>query len=83
MRYYAFNGLAGCVTQRKCRETGTLVGLYHSDQSGMESDPELPWTTVCEKHNTLVSHTTLALAKMTLSHPTAFCDECRAAFPFA
>lgn len=75
--YYHFNDLAGCVVQSKSRETGTLVGLYHSLQSGMESDPELPWTTVCEEHNTLVSHPSLQTAKNSLPFPTSWCDDCR------
>lgn len=74
---YAFNGLAGCVIQRRSRETGTLVGLYHSLQSGMESDPELPWSTVCEDHSSIVSHPTLRDAKHFLGYPTQWCDDCR------
>lgn len=79
VREYGFNGLAGCVEQRRSRKTGTLVGLYHGLQSGIEADPELPWVTVCEEHSTLVCHETLALARMTLPDPASFCDECREA----
>lgn len=54
-RQYDFNGLAGCVEQRKSRETGLLVGLYHAEQAGM--DPAAgAWATVCEAHGHLVSH---------------------------
>jgi hypothetical protein len=76
VKEYRFNGLAGCVTQWTCRATGTLVGLYHSMQAEMESDPELPWSTVCEVHGTLVSHTNLRNARFTRD-PTDFCDDCR------
>ena len=76
---YAFNDLAGCVVQRISRKTKTLVGLYSSEQSGMEIDPEWPWSTVCEEHNTLVSHGSLAAARATLPDPTNWCDECREA----
>lgn len=76
---YTFNNLAGCVVQRISRITKTLVGLYSSEQSGMESDPELPWSTVCEVHHTLVSHETLAAARATLPDPTNWCDDCREA----
>ena len=73
---YAFNGLAGCVSQWRCRATGTRAGLYQSVQGGMECDPELPWTTVCEEHNTLVSHGTLAQARR-CRDPREWCDDCR------
>lgn len=76
-KQYAFNDLAGCVVQRVSRKTRTLVGLYASMQAEMESDPELPWSTVCEPHHTLVSHETLAAAMATLPDPTNWCDECR------
>ena len=77
MKQYTFKGLAGCVVQRVSRKTKTLVGLYHSEQAGMESDPDLPWTTTCEKHSTLVCHETLALARSSVPDPTLWCDDCR------
>lgn len=40
---YAHNGLAGCVQQRRARQTRTLVGVYHGEQAGMEPDSESPW----------------------------------------
>ena len=46
VKEYHHNGLAGCVQQRKARATGTLVGVYHGEQSGMECDPDYPWITV-------------------------------------
>lgn len=76
---YCFNNLAGCVAQWRSRETGTLVGLYHSLQAGMDSDPECRWSVVCEEHCTLVGHATLADARRTRS-PLAFCDDCRAGY---
>lgn len=79
VKEYNFNGLAGCVAQRVSRETGTLVGLYHGEQSGMEADPELPWVTVCEIHHNLVGHASLANAREHLGFPTNWCEECRVA----
>lgn len=73
---YNHNNLAGCVAQWKSRETGTLVGLYHGVQSGMESDPDTVWCVVCEVHGTLVGHPTLTEARRTRS-PKEFCDDCR------
>lgn len=76
---YNFNGLSGCVSQAKSRITGMLVGIYHGEQSGMESDQDTPWQTVCEQHNTLVGHASLKLAREHAPDPTGWCEECRAA----
>lgn len=74
-REYAFNNLAGCVVQRKSRETGLLVGLYNAEQAGM--DPEAgPWVTVCEEHGQLVNHSTLKLAMWHLADPKGWCEVC-------
>lgn len=67
----------GCLQLRRSRATGTLVGLYRSAEGDMEVDPELPYTTVCEDHSTLVSHRTLADARANLGHPEGWCDACR------
>lgn len=79
-RQYDFNGLAGCVEQRRSRETGLLVGLYHAEQAGM--DPEAgAWVTVCEVHGQLVNHETLALARSHLANPTGWCEVCNGTEP--
>ena len=67
---------AGCLIYRKARSTGTYVGLYRSAEAGMEDDPELPWSTVCEEHHTLVCHPTRKLAESHLSNPEGWCEEC-------
>lgn len=77
-KVYNFKGLAGCVTQRKARQTSTLVGIYKSAPAGMESDPELPWATVCEVHSTLVCHSSLKNAMYAASQPRDWCEFCRA-----
>lgn len=79
VKTYAYNGLEGCVVQRVARKTGTLVGVYHGLQSGIERDPETPWVTVCEAHGSCVCHGTLALAMSWLPDPTGWCDDCREA----
>jgi hypothetical protein len=76
-KQYGFNGIEGCVVQRKARETGTLVGVYHGFQSGMESDPETPWVTVCEVHGSIVGHSSLRLAMGWAADPEQWCEECR------
>jgi hypothetical protein len=77
-KIYDFDGYAGCVTLRRSRATGTLVGVYHAVQAGMEDDPETPWMAVCEEHSTLVGLHTLAAA-MASTDPREWCDDCRAA----
>ncbi len=76
LKEYAFNGLAGCVEQKKARQTGTLVGVYHGEQAGMEADPEAPWLTVCEAHSTMVSNRTVALARASAATPAEWCEHC-------
>lgn len=68
----------GCIELRTTRK-GTQVGLYRSREAGMESDPEYPYSTVCEAHNTLVCHSTRKAAEQSLPHPEMWCDECREA----
>lgn len=78
MKTYNFKGLDGCVTQRQARQTKTLVGVYQSQQAGMESDPDLPWATVCEVHHMLVCHSSLKKAMLSASQPKDWCEFCRA-----
>jgi len=77
---YSYNGLAGCVTQQRNRCTKRLVGLYHSYQAGIESDPTLPWSTVCEEHGNVVCHANLANAKAAMSYPD-WCEDCQPDLP--
>lgn len=81
MKIYGYNDLAGCVQQRRARSTGTMVGVYHGDQSGIESDPTDPWVTVCEAHHNLMCHPTLALAKLHAAEPRAWCEDCNVSGP--
>jgi hypothetical protein len=71
---------AGMRILRRARSTGTLVGLYHAAEAGIDNDPENPWVTVCEEHNTFVSHQTRKHAEGFLSHPYEWCELCRQAF---
>jgi hypothetical protein len=76
-REYSDGGYIGRVSIAKAKTTGTLVGVYASDQAGMERDPEYPWSTVCEPHGSIVCHGTLALARQSAPDPTGWCDDCR------
>jgi len=74
-RVYATDGFVGLVESRRCRATGLEVGLYAAEQAGIESDPEVPWATVCEEHGSVVCHPTLALARSHMARPE-WCEEC-------
>jgi hypothetical protein len=76
-KQYTANGLAGCVEQRTNRLTGFKVGVYQAAQAGMESDPATPWATVCEEHNSICVHGTLALARSHAGDPPGWCEDCR------
>lgn len=75
---YGLHGFSGLVQKTRARSTGVDVGLYASEQAGMESDPEWPWSTVCEAHHAIVCHATLALARRSVPWPEGWCEECRA-----
>jgi len=68
---------AGCVTLRRAYSTGTIVGLYRSLDAGLESDPEYPWSTICEEHGGVSHQATLALATESLRHPEKWCPDCQ------
>jgi hypothetical protein len=76
-RSYNFNGLAGCVQQRKARSTGTLVGVYDAVAQGIET--EYPWVCVCEAHGNCVCFDSLRLAKFQAVCPEGWCEDCREA----
>ncbi|HUN92555.1 MAG TPA: hypothetical protein VMU33_10885 [Burkholderiaceae bacterium] len=77
VKSYAFNGVPGCVTQRRSRDTGTLIGLYHAAQASMSTEAGA-WATVCEDHGTVVNHARLADARAWMAEPSIWCEACRA-----
>lgn len=75
---YSFNDFAGCVSIKRSRQTGTLVGVYNAEQAGLDNDDgRAPWSTVCEKHGTIICHSTLSLAKGHAADPKGWCEDCR------
>jgi hypothetical protein len=75
--WYNYNGLCGCVQQRTCQASGTLISVFNNDQAELtDEDPEYPWVTVCEDHGSLCVHPTLALAKSHAAWPE-WCEECQ------
>jgi hypothetical protein len=69
---------AGLVVTRRARQTGKLVSVYDSAIAGFESDPDLPWATLCEEHSSLVCHQTKELALFWISSPLTWCELCQA-----
>lgn len=74
-----FQGLRGCVTQRRSRATGHLYGLYNAEQARMDTAAGA-WATVCEDHDTICNHDTLALARYHLPSGD-WCERCMAERP--
>ena len=72
---YSHDGLAGCVTRRRSRVSGDIVGLYHAEQAGLDAT-DGPWATVCEKHGTVCNHRTMRLALSHLSN-VGWCEACQ------
>jgi hypothetical protein len=69
---------AGLRQWRKCRSTGTMVGVYDGLAADMDTEAGR-WQTVCEAHCTICSHDTLALALDHAAAPEGWCEECAAA----
>lgn len=67
---------AGRVELRRARSTGTMVGLYRNAESGMESDPETPWSVVCEEHGCLVCVATREIGRASMNCPDDWCPQC-------
>lgn len=63
----------GRILERRARETGNVVSLYYRT---FESDPEIPWETVCHTHGTIVCHETRRLAESWMVEPTMWCQGC-------
>jgi hypothetical protein len=68
---------AGLVFTNRVRETGTLVSLYRSAEAGIEDDPSLPYTTMCEAHGGCVCHANKTLAMGWVAHPLTWCEGCQ------
>jgi hypothetical protein len=68
---------AGIVSYRRARTTGTYVGVYRANVAGIESDPALPWATVCEPHGGCMCYSTRADAMTWAPHPEDWCPTCK------
>ena len=79
MKIYNKHDRAGCVQLRRSRKTGTMIGVYHSEQAGLDPDGGA-WSTICEKHGTICNHETLKLAKDHAPY-VEWCEDCSAPEP--
>jgi hypothetical protein len=76
IRQYGASDLAGCVQRRRARQTGTEVGVYHSEQAGLDPDAG-DWSVVCEPHGAILTTETLKMAKRHAAAPLGWCEDCR------
>lgn len=67
---------AGLIDQRKNRRTKTLIGVYDAQAQGIESDPDLPYATVCEDHGYVVCHYNKTHAIGAMAFPD-WCEKCQ------
>lgn len=75
-KLYTIKGLVGCVVQRRNRQTGTLISIYHNGQAKFD-DMGGAWSTLCEEHGSICAHATLALARHFGGRPGVWCENCR------
>lgn len=69
---------SGCVKVTRARQTGALVAVVRSAESGVDEDPANPWATWCEDHGQFVTHETRRLAEGWASEPASWCPGCQA-----
>ena len=63
----------GLIEMRRCRATGTFVGLYDTVKADMDQDT--PYATVCETHGQNAGHDTLSRARSSMAFPE-WCEDC-------
>jgi len=66
---------AGLVQMTRARSTGHYVGIYDGTAAGMDTEAGR-WQTVCEAHDSICSHRTLALAREHSHAPEGWCEPC-------
>ena len=59
------------------KATGTLVVVLDGKEAGLDTSWDSRWYTLCDDHSTIVSHSTLQLARAHSPDPDEWCDECR------
>lgn len=71
-----FKHFAGYRACRKARSTGTIISVVDGLEQGLDLEGGR-WYTVCEEHDTTVSHGSLTLAFSHASQPEHWCEKCR------
>ncbi len=75
---YNFDEQPGCVVRAKNRISGSIIGLYHVKQAGLD-ESQGSWAAKCETHGITKYCTASLNAKMSLSDPTEWCAQCEKA----
>ena len=57
----------------RARSTKALIILYYQ----LDSDPSIPWMTVCDTHGYCMGHSTRRDAEAWMVEPEMWCDGCR------
>lgn len=57
--------------------TGTMVVVLRAADAGIDDDPDYPWATLCDDHDSVCLHRTLAVARDFAPTPDAWCQGCR------
>lgn len=76
VKQYNMAGRAGCLQLRKAQSTGTLVGIYNSDQAGLNTESGT-WSVVCEEHGAILGCEKQGDARAQAADPQGWCEGCR------
>lgn len=66
---------AGLINAHVRRSTGRVVGVYDGTKAALDTDGGR-WSTICEDHGFIVSHSTLKLANEHARSPEQWCEPC-------
>lgn len=70
------DGYVGLIARSRSRDTGATIGLYASAPAGIEDDPELPYSLVCETHGRVICSHSYSHARSHMSAPLGWCGVC-------
>lgn len=68
---------AGYRSHAVARSTGAVVVVLDGDAAGLDTAGGR-WQTTCEKHDEVISHATLAVARSWAAAPEEWCESCMA-----
>lgn len=70
------DGYVGLIEQRRSRDTGTTIGLYASVEGGIDTDPLIPFSLVCEDHSRTIGCESYTAARSQMSGSFGWCGVC-------